>query len=373
MDFIVIGAGVSGAAAAWALAEHGATLLLEAEDRPGHHATGRSAALYTPNFGPPLVRAINADGRAFFEAPPPDFADAPLLAPRGGLTIARPGEESALDAVLDAATPRDPIFRMTRAEATARAPTIRAELIAAACYEPGVADMDVAAIHQGFLRGLRRRGGTLICRAPATSFARVSGLWTVHAGGERYRAPIVVNAAGAWGDVVGALAGATPLGLTAKRRTAVIVAAPQGLAPHDMPLVEFAGSAPYLKPDGGRVMASLGDETIVAPQDAQPDDLDVALLVDWLERHTHLTVRTAPRAWAGLRSFTPDGAPVAGFDPRLEGFFHLVGQGGYGVMMAPTLARLAADLILRGGSSHGIDWPGFDIDALSARDRAAAP
>jgi len=366
-DFLVIGAGVSGAAAAWELAAHGSVIMLEAESQPGHHATGRSAALYTPNFGAPLVRAINAASRDFFETPQEGFADVPLLSPRGALTLARPGEEAALDAVLDASTPRDPILRIPREEAIQRAPLIRADRIAAACYEPGVADMDVAAIHQGFLRGLRRRGGALVCGARASAFDRLDGAWTVAAGAERYQAPVVVNAAGAWGDVVAALAGAAPVGLTPKRRTAIVTAAPSGVAVHDMPLVEFASDMPYLKPDGGRVMASLGDETAVAPHDVQPDDLDVAVLVDWLARHTHVEVRVAPRAWAGLRSFTPSGTPVVGFDPVAPGFFWLVGQGGYGIMMAPTLARLCADLVVRGVMSPDLKTAGLDAAALAPR------
>lgn len=364
-DFVVIGAGVSGAAAAWELAAHGSVVLLEAEERPGYHATGRSAALYTPNFGAPLVRAISAAGRDFFERPQDDFADAPLVSPRGALTLARPGEEAALDAVVAASTKRDPILRIGRDEAIARAPAIRAEMIGAACYEPGVADMDVAAIHHGFLRGLRRRGGALVCGARARSLDRADGAWTVAAGGERYQAPVIVNAAGAWGDVVAALAGAAPVGLTPKRRTAIVTPAPSGMPVADMPLIEFAGDMPYLKPDGGRVMASLGDETAVAPHDVQPNDLDVAVLADWLARHTHVAVRVAPKAWAGLRSFTSAGTPVVGFDPVAPGFFWLVGQGGYGIMMAPTLARICADLALRGAVSPDLTARGLDAAALA--------
>lgn len=370
-DFLVIGAGISGAAAAHALAAHGSVLLLEAESLPGHHATGRSAALYTPNFGTPLVCRINAAGRAFFETPPEDFAAAPLLGRRGGLTLAKPGEEARLAEALAAATPRDPIERIEAAEAARLAPVIRAELIGAAAYEPGVADMDVATIHQGFLQGLRRRGGRLICKAPVTALARDAGIWTVTAGAETHQAPIVVNAAGAWGDVIGRMAGAAPQSLQPKRRTAIVVAPPAGLVAATMPLVEFVGHSPYLKPDGGRLMASLADETPVPPQDAQPDDLDVAVLVDWLERHTHLAIRTAPRAWAGLRSFVPDLNPVAGFDPERAGFFWLIGQGGFGIMMAPTLARITAELVTTGALAD--DLVALGIRAADLAPRGARP
>ena len=343
-DFLVIGAGISGAAAAHALAEHGSVILLEAEAQPGYHSTGRSAALFTPNFGTPLVRRINAAGRGFFETPPEGFAEVPLLTPRGGLTLATPGDEGRLDEVLAAGTARDPIHPIAAAEALRLAPVMRPELVGAAAWEPGVADMDVDAIHQGFLRGVKRRGGQIIVSAPVAALSRANGVWRVTAGGETHEAPIVVDAAGAWGDEIARMAGARPQRLQPKRRTAIVVEAPAGFAVGEMPLVEFVGHSPYLKPDGGRIMASLADETPVEPQDVQPDDMDVAVLADWLERHTRITIRTAPRAWAGLRSFVPDADPVAGFDPEVEGFFWLIGQGGFGIMMAPTLGRIAAEL-----------------------------
>ena len=343
-DFAVIGAGVSGASAAYELQGDARVVLIEAEAQPGYHSTGRSAALYTPNFGPAVVRRLNAAGRNFFEAPPAGFAETPLLSPRGALTIFKTDDEAPIAALLANGTARDPIHRISVAEALRLAPVLRPEAVGAACFEPGVTDMDVAAIHQGFLRGFRQRGGTLRRARPVTALARVDGAWRITAGGEEIRAATVVNAAGAWGDVLGRMAGARPVGLVPKRRTALVTEGPDGLDLHAMPLVEFAGDAPYLKPDGGRLMASLADETPVEPQDAQPDDMDIAVLVDWLESHTHVTVRKAPRTWAGLRSFVADKNPVVGFDSEQPGFFWLVGQGGYGIMMSPTLARIAAAL-----------------------------
>ena len=373
-DFVVIGAGISGSAAAWELARRGRVVVLETEAMPGYHSTGRSAALYTPNFGEPIVRRLNAAGRAFFDAPPDGFSDVPLLTPRGALTIAKPGEEDALAAVLAASSPRDPILTIDTDEAAQLAPVVRRELIGAACYEPGVADMDVAAIHQGFLRGLKRRGGEVICNAPVTRLLRAGGSWTVTAGGVTVMAPVLIDAAGAWGDVVAEMAGAASQRLQPKRRTAIVVDGVAGIDAAAMPLVEFAGHGPYLKPDGGRVMASLADETPDEPRDAQPDDMDVAVLVDWLETHTLMTVRTQPRAWAGLRSFVPDGAPVVGFDPVVPGFFWLIGQGGYGIMMAPTLGRITADLVTGGALASDFAPQGITAADLAPRliDRAGA-
>ncbi|WP_408606081.1 FAD-dependent oxidoreductase [Elstera litoralis] len=160
------------------------------------------------------------------------------------------------------------------------------------------------------------------------------------------------------------MAGAAPQGLTPMRRTAIVVDAPSGLAVEALPLVEYVGEGPYLKPEAGAIMASLGEETPVPPQDIQPEEMDIALTADWLETHTHITLKRAPRAWAGLRSFVADGAPVVGFDPTAENFFWLIGQGGYGIMMAPTLARLTAALVTGTPLPPDLAAAGIDLAAL---------
>ncbi|MBL8590774.1 MAG: FAD-binding oxidoreductase [Methylobacteriaceae bacterium] len=370
VDVIIIGAGASGAGLAFHLAARRRVLMLEAESAPGYHSTGRSAALYTPNIGPPPVRAINQAGSAFFASPPEGLAQAPLLTRRGGLTIARPGAEARLAATLALSSAAHPVRAIDAAAARALAPFVRPEQIGAAAYEPGVMDMDVAAIHQLYLRSAKRDGAALACSARATRIERRGGVWRIEAGGTIAQAPVVVNAAGAWGDAVATLAGVAPVGLVPKRRTAILVEAPGVGAQGPAPLVEVAGEAPYLKPESGRVMVSPADETPVAAHDVQPDDMDVALIVDWLTRLTTIEVKRAPRAWAGLRSFVADGLPVVGFDPDNAGFFWLVGQGGYGIMMSPTLGRLAAALIVEGAAPADLTAAGIDVAALAPR-RAA--
>lgn len=364
VDFLVIGAGISGASAAYELAAAGETFLLEAEAQLGYHSTGRSAALYTANFGPPQVRAINAAGYGFFTNPPEGFTETPLVTPRGALTLAKPGQEAALADLIAQSSPAHPIIAFSPAEACVKAPLMRPESFTAAAFEAGVLDMDVDALHQAYLRGFKRRGGQIHCSAPVTQLTRVGGLWIVVAGGVTIGARTVINAAGAWGDAVGALAGAAPQGLTPMRRTAIVVDAPPGLALETLPLVEYVGEGPYLRPEAGAIMASLGEETPVPPQDVQPEELDIALTADWLETHTRITLKRAPRAWAGLRSFVPDGLPVLGFDPAIEGFFWLIGQGGYGIMMAPTLARLTAALVTGTALPPDLAAAGIDLTAL---------
>lgn len=371
-DFLVVGAGISGASVAYELARHGTVLLVEGEAVTGYHATGRSAALYTPNFGLPLVRLLNAAGHGFFTEPPDGFTATPLLTPRASLTLARPGEEDRLDPVLESASVAHPITRISADEAYRLAPILRRDAIGAAALEPGVTDMDVAAIHQGFLNGFRRRGGEVLMRAPVTALKRTGTGWQVTAGKTDYAAGTVVNSAGAWGDAIAEMAGIRPIGLKAKRRTMIAVTAPDldGQAP--MPVVEFAGEEAYLKPDTGRILASPGDETVVPAQDVQPEEWDIAVTVDWLLRHTTLDVRRVLNAWAGLRTFVDDHIPVVGFDPEIAGFFWLVGQGGYGIMMSPTLARIASNLAVGAAPPPDVVAAGIDVVALSpARLQAA--
>lgn len=345
-DFLVVGAGVSGAAVAHELVRHGTVLLLEAEATPGYHATGRSAALFTPHQGTPIVQAINRASASFFASPPPGFTDQPLLSPRGGLTIAEPGQEHCLAALLALSAPGRDVNEISVEAALALAPLLRPERFGAAVHEPGVADIDVAGLHQGFLRGVKQHGGTLQCGQRICGLTHKRGLWTARTPDSSIQARIVINAAGAWADHVAALAGARPIGLVPKRRTAIIVDAPADYHPRCMPAVDFTGTDAYFKPDGGRIMASLGDQEAVDAQDIQADEWEIAVLADWLQQETRLTVRKINHSWAGLRSFVADDNPVIGYDDELPNFFWLAGQGGYGIMMAPALGEAAAALAL---------------------------
>jgi D-arginine dehydrogenase len=344
-DFLVIGAGVSGAAAAWELAALGSTILLEMEDQPGYHSSGRSAALYTPNYGPALVREICQAAGVFFNAPPPGFAEHPLLTPRGALTLGIDDPEGAIDDLLKGAPPAHPIEEISIERAMALCPLIRPGVFRRAILEPGVMDMDAAAIHQGYLRGFKARGGRLAVSSMVTALERSGGGWTAVTASERFRAPTVVNAAGAWAERIGALAGAPRIGLQPCLRTVILVDVPPEFCRPTQPVGEVIETWHYFKPEAGRILASPGDETPVDPMDAYPDDMVIAELADYLERHTLLKIERIQRSWAGLRSFVPDHCPVVGLDPRAEGFFWLAGQGGYGIMMSPVLGRATASLI----------------------------
>ena len=366
LDAIVIGAGISGAAAAFELARTRRVLLLEREERPGYHSTGRSAALYTPNYGNATVRALVRLGHPFLANPPAGFADAPLLGPRGALTIVGLEQASALDEVVALSGPGYEIVEISPQRALELAPILRPAAFARSAYEPGVADMEVALLHQGFLRGFKARGGKLATNAEARVIERRNGSWVVRAGELEAKAPMLVNVAGAWADEVAARAGVPPVGLVPKRRTAIMVEAP-GQDTRRWPAIDNAGNDHYIKPDGGRLMVSPGDATPSPPCDAQPEELDIAMLVDWLERTTTLEVRRIPHRWAGLRSFVADDSPVMGEDPAAPGFWWLAGQGGYGIMLAAPLARGLFALSETGSLPKDFTAAGVTASALDPR------
>ena len=344
-DFLVIGAGIAAASVGYWLAPHGKVILLERESQPGYHSTGRSAALFFESYGTPQVRGLTLASRAFFDHPPAGFAEQPLLSKRGALMVAEPGQEAALEEwweVLRSVTPH--ARKLDAAQACALVPVLRRERIVGAVLEPDAADMDVHALHQGFLRGVRHAGGALACDAEVTALARDGGTWRVEAGGQVYEAPVVINAAGAWCDVVARRAGVRPLGLQPKRRAAFIFAPPAGTSVHDWPLTASITEDWYFKPDAGMLLGSPANADPVDPHDVQPEELDIATAIHRIQEMTTMTIRRPARTWAGLRSFVPDGDLVGGFDPEVPGFFWVAAQGGYGIQTSPAMGEACAAL-----------------------------
>jgi D-arginine dehydrogenase len=347
------------------LAASSSVLLIEAETQPGYHSSGRSAALFTRNYGTPLVRNINALSEPFFKAPPDGFTNDPLLRPRGGLTVASPGLESELDPVLQSSTVENPVIEITPSEALSMAPFLRAERVSRAAFEAGVTDIEVASLLQSYLKGFKARGGQVVTNELVTGLQKSDGQWTVTTRKNTYEAKTIINAAGAWADDMGVLAGAAKIGLVAKRRTAIIVEATPGYQVSALPCVDFTGGDAYIKPEAGKLMVSPGDATPTEAQDAQPDEMDVAILVDWLERETLIQVRRIAHSWAGLRTFVPDQNPVVGYDPLVKDFVWHAGQGGFGIMMAPTLAVALAAICGVRQLPNDFAMQGVELAALS--------
>ena len=345
-DFIVIGAGIAGASVAALLAAEATVILIEREDHPGFHSTGRSAALFSEIYGNEPVRALSRASRSFFVDPPEGFGETALVKARGSLFIASAGQLDQLEAF--ACLPDiEPVTRRVGVEEMmVLCPMLRADFVAAGVHEPASMDIEVHELHQGYLRQFKRNGGTLVIDAGVTGLEREGDGWLVRAGTQELRAPVVINAAGAWADEVAALAGIAPIGLQAYRRTAVLVDPPEGATIEHWPMMIDIDEEFYVKPDAGLLLISPADETPMDPCDVQPEEIDIATAIYRAEEAFALNVRRTKRSWAGLRNFVADKTPVVGFDPLADGFFWLAGQGGYGIQTAPALARAAAALAL---------------------------
>jgi len=344
-DVAVVGGGIAGVSAACELAQTGRrVVLLEQEEQLAHHTTGRSAAVFLESYGPPPVRALTVASRRDYEAAPERFGTPQLLEPRSALWIAPPWQVDHLSRLLaEVAT----LQVIEPAEAVARCSVLRADWLVGAAIEPDAADIDVLALHQGYVRGLGDAGAQVVRSAPVSALSPVShGGWRVGWAGGSVTAPTIVLAAGAWGDELAAIAGAAPIGLRPLRRTIAVCRVPAdiGLDPTG-PLVCDAEHTWYFKPEGPNVLVSPADETLSEPCDARPDEADVALGIERVNEATTLALRSVVSAWAGLRTFAPDRVPVVGEDPDQPGLFWLVGQGGYGIQTAPALARCLAGLV----------------------------
>lgn len=356
-DFAIVGAGIAGASLAAELGEGGASvLLLEAEERPGYHATGRSAAFWEECYGgPEIVPLTLASG--------PPLHEGGFLNQRGALYIGRAGDEARVTDFMQRFVPTGAtIEHLGRGQLQARLPGVRPSWTDA-IWEPVCADIDVAALHGHFLARARAAGVQLECRAQVVDLKRGEGSWAITtARGENYRAGTIVNAAGAWADPVARLAGARTLGITPYRRTVVQVRVDPAV-PDDLPLVLDLRGQFYFKPESGRLWLSPHDEEPSEPCDAAPEELAVAQAIERLGEVVDWRVEAVEHRWAGLRSFAPDRRPVYGRDPEVEGFAWFAGQGGFGIQTSPAAARHTRQLLL--GEERDVMTAGLDAELYS--------
>jgi D-arginine dehydrogenase len=367
-DFVVVGAGIAGASIAYELARRGSVCLIEAETRPGFHATGRSAALFAPSYGGREIRALTRASRRFFDRPAEGFCEHPLLAPRGCLYIARADQFDRLERrVATIRASGGMVIGIDPQEARAQVPLLRAGYLAGAAVDADAMDIDVDGLHQGFLRGARSAGAKLMTATQATTLKRRDGVWSIALDAGTIRAAVLVNAAGAWADELAAACGARRIGLEPLRRTALLVDVPAGVDIRRWPAVIDTDEQFYFKPDAAQLLISPADETPQAPGDAQPDELDVAIGVDRVQGALDIDVKRVRHSWAGLRTFSADRVPVIGFDAEVEDFFWCAGQGGYGIQTAPAMARTAAALATRDPLPTDVVLEGLSAGDISPR------
>lgn len=356
-DILIIGGGIAGLSAAAALSKHARVIVLEAEEQIGFHSSGRSATMVHYALGDRLVRALTLASRPFFENPPSGFSDVPLGHSMPVLVHAREDEHAALDTLEAEISAFAKLERLDTRGVHELCPLLKDDAVHGIADRNGIR-LDPHALLQGNLRQLRKGNGALHTGQRVASIEPSGGLWTVSSEkGERFSAPILVNAAGSWADHVAGLAGVQPIGLQPKRRTIITFDAPPGTELDGLPFAKTVGDALYFAPESGRLFASPMDEVPTDPCDAQPDEYEVALAAHRMEERTIVKVQRIHSRWAGLRTFTPDSQPAAGFAPDAEGFFWLAGQGGFGLQTSPAMAAIVASLIA------GEAWPLDDVSA----------
>nr|BFD39554.1 FAD-dependent catabolic D-arginine dehydrogenase DauA [Pseudomonas sp. FFPRI_1] len=366
-DFVIIGAGIAGASLAYRLAGQASVLVLERESQPGYHSTGRSAAMFMEAYGTPQIQALTRASRTFYQRPPQGFCEHPLMEPRGCLYVASEEQLDQLQQTYDETRARSANVRLITAEqARALVPCLRPDAVAGAMLETAAQDLDVHALHQGFLRAMRRAGGQLECDTHIVEASREDRHWNLTlSDGRSLQARNLVNAAGAWVDEVAQLCGVAPIGLQPCRRSAFTFDGPPDEDFSRWPAVIGIDESFYFKPDAGQLLGSPANADPVPPQDVMPEELDIATGIYHIENVTSLSIRRPRHSWAGLRSFVADGDLVVGWDDSCEGFFWLAAQGGYGIQSAAGVSQLACALLLGHPVPEELLSQGVDAQALA--------
>ncbi|MBG1232825.1 NAD(P)/FAD-dependent oxidoreductase [Aestuariivirga litoralis] len=360
-DFIVIGAGIAGASVAAHLSEKASVAVLEMEERAGYHTTGRSASSYEPNYGPEPIQILTRLAGAFFFNPPKEFADGALYHRRGSLFVEGPGQQAATETYLKTAKG---ITELNSIEIVKLHPVMKPSYAKRGFYDAVTGDLDVDLLHRGYLKLFKQRGGQVMLNAGVRELSYSDGKWTAATSAGNFSAPVVINAAGAWGDEVAKLAGVAPIGITPKRRSIAVVPI-QGYEDFmRWPFVCDLGETWYAKPQSGKMLVSSADQTPVEPHDAYADDEAIATGIANFMDATTIEVTRVEHSWGGLRTFSKDKVPVAGFDVKAPGFFWLVGQGGYGIQSSPALSRLAAALASRAALPDDIAASEFKLSTI---------
>lgn len=369
-DFIIIGAGIAGASVAYELSKHGKAVVLEMESQPGYHTTGRSAAIYETTYGQgnPIIRAIVMASGTFLNNPPDGFSEHALLHPRPMMYIAPKSDRDKLIEVYEKVSAQtDNVRLIERDEIKQLMPILNDKYSDLAfIMENEIADIDVHALHEGYLKGARGRGAELYTNAKVEAIRKEGDQWIATTKTQEFSAPIVINAAGAWVDEVARMAGVREIGIEPLRRTVVTLDPPEGVDNIDhWPMINELAEVFYFKPDAGKILISPCDKTLSEPCDAQPEEIDVAYAAHYFQECTDIEIRKVDHKWAGLRNRTKDGYPAVGYDPEADGFFWLAGQEGIGIMTSPALSRIASSMVLGKDIPDDIKEIGIDETGLN--------
>ena len=362
-DIAIIGAGIAGVSVAAALGDGVKIALVEQEQQPGYHSTGRSAAIYSPTYGPTPIRALTRASLAYFLTGVSDEQQS-FLTPIDAAFIARADQSCSFNALCRELNGVMNWREMEANEIQNRVSFLREGYVSKAFVDSGTSEIDVALLHQSFLKAFSHNGGTLLDSTEVQELIKQKNGWLVKTNQGEFVTKIIVNAAGAWAEQIGSLAGEECIGLKPKRRTALIVEPPSGADLSRIALVIDIDEQFYLKPNGNKLLISPANEDPVQPCDVQPDEMDIAICVDRIQRAFDIKINRIEHSWAGLRSFVADKCPVVGFSNKVDDFYWLAGQGGYGIQSSPALGMLAASEILGSAIPDVILESGLVLDSI---------
>lgn len=366
-DICIIGAGIAGASLAYRLGNQRQVILLETEDQPGFHSTGRSAAMYMETYGTPQIRALTRAGFNFYEHPPQDFAANPILADRGCLYVATHEQQELVKKNHQIAQENKGQIEVLNAVETMQlAPCLKEEQIHSALFEPNAKDLDVHGLHQGYLKGAQQAGAVLRNNSQVLKGTFHQGIWLLELkNGSQIKAKNIVNAAGAWADQLATACQVPTIGLTPYRRSAFTFAAPAQLEFAHWPCIAGIDESYYFKPDAGQLLGSPANTDTSYPHDVMPEELDIATGIYHIEQATTLQITRPSHTWAGLRSFVADGDLVIGWDNHQDNFFWLAAQGGYGIQSSAGVSELACALLLHSKNTEHLTAHGVEPARLS--------
>ena len=366
-EYAIIGAGIAGASVAYELAKKGQSVaILEMEDTPGYHSTGRSAAFYAPVYGNHSVRCLTKLSGSFYENTPTGFCEHSLLSPRGALFIANKESESKLKKFYDDVKGLSNEVKLEAEDfARNKISALKEKSVTTCVWDPTSQELDVAALHQGYLKQAKAFGANLFVDSEVKKIRKSASNWLIETQNNEFSAKVIVNAAGAWCDHIAELAAIERIGLQPKKRSVCTVPVQSKYDTKNWPLVVDINEKFYFKPEGDGLLISPADETLVEPMDAFTDQLDLAIAIDRVSKVIDVPLQRISHEWAGLRSFVSDKSPVIGFEPNEDGFFWFAGQGGYGIQMASGAAKLAASMLLSKPIPSELNKMNFELSSVT--------
>ena len=371
---VIVGAGFAGAATAWALARRGVSdvLILEREEFPGTHSSGRNAAMIRQLIEEPSIAALARASARIFRNPPEELADFMHFKQVGSLLMGERAHLSALfESISRAIRSEMEVQWRSHKQASGLVPALDGASREAALWTETDGVIDAAALLHGYLKYAQRAGAKLLCNCEVQAIKQGDhGHFRLQTSTGEVEAEVLVNAAGAWAQGLAEKAGASSLQLQPKRRH-LFVSEPLDWVGGNWPFVWDVSREFYFRPESGGLLLCAGDASDMAACDPPTDPSVLELLAHKLDAHcpglSNIRVR---RFWAGLRTFAPGNEFVVRRDPVLEGFVWVAALGGHGVTCSPAVGELAAQAILepQETTSRNVDThAGSEI--LAARNR----